>query len=63
MEDQIIKQTILVRELQKEYFSTRNVNVLRASKKEEKVLDKMLDDYQGFEENTFKEEDFHPRLF
>lgn len=62
MEQEIIKQAIKMRELQREYFRNRDHGILKATRAAEVYLDKMLHDYV----NMIPPEvqiDNHPRLF
>lgn len=60
----IVNQTIRVRSLQKEYFRTRDFEILRQAKLAEGALDALLLDYLkdgSKKQNTAEAE--HPRLF
>jgi hypothetical protein len=60
----IVNQTIRVRSLQKEYFRTRDFEILRQAKLAEGALDALLLDYSkdgSKKQNTAEAE--HPRLF
>lgn len=59
MEEQIISAVRAMREAQKEYFRTRDINVLRRSKALEKRVDTLLAEYENpqkglFDNNTAK---------
>lgn len=62
MEQEIIKQAIKMRELQREYFRTRDHSTLKAARGAEVYLDKMLHDYVNMIPTELKI-DTHPRLF
>lgn len=53
MEQQIISAVRAMREAQKEYFSTRDVNVLRRSKALEKRVDTLLAEYDNPQKDLF----------
>lgn len=63
MEQQIIKQTIEVRKLQKEYFRTRDKDVLRMSKNAEILLDKLLCIWLNEKPEKVQNEINYPTLF
>lgn len=63
MEQQIIKQTIEVRKLQKEYFRTRDKDVLRMSKNAEILLDKLLGIWLNEKPEKEQNEINYPTLF
>lgn len=53
MEEQIISAVRAMREAQKEYFRTRDVNVLRRSKALEKRVDTLLAEYDNPQKELF----------
>lgn len=53
MEKEIIITVKLMREAQKEYFRTRDVNVLRRSKALEKRVDALLAEYDNPQKDLF----------
>lgn len=53
IEQQIISAVRAMREAQKEYFSTRDVNVLRRSKALEKRVDTLLAEYDNPQKDLF----------
>lgn len=53
MEEQIISAVRAMREAQKEYFRTRDVNVLRRSKALEKRVDTLLAEYDNPQKDLF----------
>lgn len=53
MEQQIISAVRAMREAQKEYFRTRDVNVLRRSKALEKRVDTLLAEYDNPQKDLF----------
>lgn len=53
MEQQIISAVRAMREAQKEYFRTRDVNVLRRSKALEKRVDTLLAEYDNPQKYLF----------
>lgn len=53
MEQQIISAVRAMREAQKEYFRTRDVNVLRRSKALEKRVDALLAEYDNPQKDLF----------
>lgn len=61
--EEIIKQAIKVRELQREYFHGRDIHILRACKAAEATLDKMLYDYTNLVGPEGHKVDIHPKLF
>ena len=53
MEEQIISSVRAMREAQKEYFRTRDINVLRRSKALEKRVDTLLAEYDNPQKDLF----------
>ena len=53
MKEQIISAVRAMREAQKEYFRTRDVNVLRRSKALEKRVDTLLAEYDNPQKDLF----------
>lgn len=53
MEEQIISAVRAMREAQKEYFRTRDINVLRRSKALEKRVDTLLAEYDNPQKDLF----------
>ena len=53
MEQQIISAVRAMREAQKEYFRTRDINVLRRSKALEKRVDTLLAEYDNPQKDLF----------
>lgn len=53
MEEQIISAVRAMREAQKEYFKTRDINVLRRSKALEKRVDTLLVEYDNPQKDLF----------
>ena len=53
IEQQIISAVRAMREAQKEYFRTRDVNVLRRSKALEKRVDTLLAEYDNPQKDLF----------
>lgn len=53
MEEQIISAVRAMREAQKEYFKTRDINVLRRSKALEKRVDTLLAEYDNPQKDLF----------
>lgn len=53
MEQQIISAVRAMREAQKEYFRTRDVNVLRRGKALEKRVDTLLAEYDNPQKDLF----------
>ena len=53
MEQQIISAVRAMRDAQKEYFRTRDVNVLRRSKALEKRVDTLLAEYDNPQKDLF----------
>jgi hypothetical protein len=54
MEEQIISAVRAMREVQKEYFRTRDINVLRRSKALEKRVDTLLAEYDNPQKDLFE---------
>lgn len=54
IEQQIISAVRAMREAQKEYFRTRDVNVLRRSKLLEKRVDTLLAEYDNPQKDLFE---------
>lgn len=55
MEQHIIQAVRAMREAQKEYFRTRDINVLRRSKALEKRVDTILAEYDNPQKDLFEE--------
>lgn len=53
MKEQIISAVRAMREAQKEYFKTRDINVLRRSKALEKRVDTLLAEYDNPQKDLF----------
>ena len=53
IEQQIISAVRAMREAQKEYFRTRDINVLRRSKSLEKRVDTLLAEYDNPQKDLF----------
>lgn len=54
MEEQIISAVRAMREAQKEYFRTRDINVLRRSKALEKRVDTLIAEYDNPQKDLFE---------
>lgn len=53
MEEQIISTVKAMREAQREYYRTRDINVLRRSKALEKRVDTLIAEYENPQKNLF----------